>query len=173
MTRESRSMRYAGFWRRFLAYWIDALPITLAVFGVYYVFFGFDDTLDRYLNRAPGDRQARYDFLIERNQIRNSSLTLYLMYSSLMEASPLRGTLGKRILGIQVVGAEGSPLTSGQIALRNVVKPFSFLAFGLGCLRVAWSPLKQAWHDSAARSYVTFRSAGDEPKWSPDGPEAT
>jgi uncharacterized RDD family membrane protein YckC len=155
-------MGFAGFWRRFFAYWIDVLPILLAVGGVFYLFFGFDETIRRYLHRGPGDLQARFDFLLQRNRIRNLALSLYLLYCGLMEASPLRGTLGKWITGIQVVGAGGRPLTAGQISLRNAVKPLSFLVFGLGCLRVAWSPQKRAWHDSAAGSYVTLRSRGDE-----------
>ncbi len=126
--------------------------------GVFYLFFGFDETMQRYLHRRSGDVQARFDFLVQRNRIRNLALSLYFIYCGLMEASPLRGTVGKWIMGIQVVGAGGRPLTAGQISLRNAVKPFSFLVFGLGCLRVAWSPQKRAWHDSAAGSYVIFRS---------------
>ena len=151
-------MRFAGFWRRFAAYWIDALPILAVVTLVFYLFLGFDSKLERYLSRGHGDLEARWDFLVARNQIRNLSLALYLGYCGLMEASALRGTLGKRVMGLSVVNVDGSPLTFAQAAKRNSIKALSFLALGLGCLWVAWTRTKQGWHDKLAGTYVIRRS---------------
>jgi uncharacterized RDD family membrane protein YckC len=115
-------MQFAGFWRRFAAYWLDALPITLIVVLVFYFFLGFDATLERYWSRGRGDVEARWEFLMARNRIRNTSMALYLAYCGLMEASALRGTLGKRLMGIEVVRGDGSPLTYVQAAKRNSAK---------------------------------------------------
>ena len=164
-------MRFAGFWRRFAAYWIDILPITAAVALVFYVFLGFDSALERYLSRGVGDLQARRDFLVARNWIRDLSLALYFGYCGLMEASALRGTFGKWVMGISVVNMDGSPLTHAQAVKRNSAKVLSFLPLGLGCLWVAWSRTKQGWHDKLAGTYVVQRSgerARAEPGTAPD-----
>jgi uncharacterized RDD family membrane protein YckC len=152
---------YAGFWRRFVAYWIDSLPITLVVAFVFYVFFGFDTALARYVERGPRDHEARQEFLTTRNLIRDVSMALYLAYSALADASPLRGTLGKRLVGIKVVRKDGSPLTLAQALHRNCAKVLSFLICGLGCLWVAWSPHKQGWHDMIAGTLVIQRTKED------------
>jgi len=159
-------MRFAGFWRRLVAYWIDILPITMAVALVFYFFLGFDSTLDRYLSREKRDLDARWDFLVARNHIRNLSMALYLAYCGVMEASTLRGTLGKWVMGIVVVNTDGSPLTYAQAAKRNSTKALSFLVFGLGCLWVAWSRTKQGWHDKLAGTLVVQCSA----EWLPAAP---
>jgi uncharacterized RDD family membrane protein YckC len=151
-------MRYAGFWRRFAAYWLDILPITAIVVVVYYTLLGFDATLERYRARGPGDVEGHLAFIETRAEIRNLSMALYLLYCGLAEASPLRGTLGKWLMGIQVVNLDGSPLTRVQAILRNSGKPLSFLIIGLGCLWIMWSRRKQGWHDMLADTLVVCRS---------------
>jgi|688.fasta_scaffold289984_2 uncharacterized RDD family membrane protein YckC len=39
---QAKTVSLAGFGRRFLAFCIDALPITLGVFGVFCLFLGFE-----------------------------------------------------------------------------------------------------------------------------------
>lgn len=140
-------MRPAGFWVRVLAYVLDIIPIVAVVGAIAYYFLGFDDVWRRYRSRAEGDMDVRWEYLTARNMIRNVSLGLYLAYCGLMEASALRGTLGKWLVGVQVVGTDGARLTYAQSVRRNASKAVSFAAFGLGCLRVAWSADKRAWHD--------------------------
>lgn len=162
-------MQPAGFWRRVVAYFLDIIPITLAVGLVFYFFLGFDETLARYFARRPDDLDARRQFLIERNQIRNLALPLYLLYCSIIEGSPLRGTLGKWLVGIEVTGPDGERLTYPQAAKRNSGKALSFLVFGLGCLWVAWSREKRGWHDYLARTYVRVRPASGAAAEEPAG----
>lgn len=151
-------MQFGGFWRRFVAYWIDTLPIVAVVAAVFYFFFGFDAKLERYLSRGPRDLEARQEFLAARNNVRDLSMFLYLTYCSVMEASALRGTVGKWMMGVAVVSDEGSRLTYARAAKRNSAKLLSFLVFGLGCLWVAWSRNNQGWHDKLAGTYVVRRS---------------
>lgn len=150
-------MEYAGFWRRFVAYWIDALPITGGVFLVFYFGFGFDATVERYFNRKPDDLAAVAEFKFTRGLIRNLAMGTYLAYCAVLEASALRGTVGKWAVGIEVVDADGEPLTYAQSARRNASKFVSFLAFGVGCLAVTWTPRGQGWHDRIAGTYVVYR----------------
>lgn len=152
-------MPYAGFLRRLIAYVVDMIPITMAVAAVFYVFLGFDETLHRYLEGGIRDVQARIEFLEARNIIRSRALVLYFVYSALLESSALRGTLGKRLMGIAVVDERGRPLGIRQSWRRNTTKVLSFLPLGLGCFWILWSPRGQGWHDSIARTLVVDRSA--------------
>lgn len=148
-------MVYAGFWRRFLAYLLDVLPIVLIVAGVFYLFLGFDVTLQTYWEDRTLENRVR--FLVERNRIRDLSFLLWVFYSMVLEASPLEGTIGKLICGIKVVDEAGRRLGPGQSVRRNFAKLASYVPLGLGFLWAAFSKTKRAWHDTAAKTYVIRR----------------
>jgi uncharacterized RDD family membrane protein YckC len=62
-------------------------------------------------------------------------------------------TIGKRVMRLRVVGAEGRAITSRQ----SVVRALGYLAsafFGLGFLWVLWGREKRAWHDRLAGTWV-------------------
>jgi len=146
-------IRHAGFWRRLAAYLVDVLPIVLLVAVVFYVYFGFDETWRAYRSQ-PNDPEALARFLAERNMIRNLSFLLWIVYSTIMEASPLQGTLGKFALRMRVVGRDGKRLTLARSAGRNFSKIVSYLPLCLGFLWVAFSKEKHGWHDMIAKTLV-------------------
>ncbi len=148
-------MTYAGFWRRLLAYLLDIIPIVLLTAGFFYVFLGFDLTLQAYNEDRTVENRVR--FLVERNRVRDLSFVLWMLYSVLLEASALQGTLGKVICGIKVVDQAGGRLTLARSAKRNFAKIASYPPLGLGFLWAAFSKTKQAWHDSLAKTFVTLR----------------
>jgi uncharacterized RDD family membrane protein YckC len=150
-------MSNAGFWRRLGAYTIDIVPIVLVIAAVFYVFLGFDRVLQTYTTE-PGNLEARIKFLTERNKIRDSAFLVWLIYSTLMEASALQGTLGKRVLRIRVVGPDGGRLALGRSLARNLAKLLSYLPCALGFLWVAFSKKKHAWHDMIAKTSVVLGS---------------
>lgn len=157
-------MRFAGFWRRLVAYFIDMLPIVAMVGLVFYYFLGFDQTVAAYRRGGTADLEARGEFLIERNRIRNVALLVWIAYGCVMDASRFQGTLGKRLLGIRVVDESGAHLSFRKACHRNVAKTLSALPLGLGFLWAAWSKTKQAWHDTIAGCYVVKSNrAGVEP----------
>lgn len=144
----------AGFWHRFLCYSVDAVPIFAVVALYSYFQLGFDQTLHQFLTRNPGDLQARLDFLVERNRIRDFAFTIYLIYSALCDCSAMQGTFGKRLCGVIVVDADGHPISLLRSIVRNAAKVLSALPFFLGFLWIAFSPDKRAWHDMIAGTYV-------------------
>jgi uncharacterized RDD family membrane protein YckC len=149
---------YAGLPRRIVAYFVDALPITLVVLFFALVVLGHDDTARRHF-RAPGDRALRMEYLKERALIRNLSMVLYCAYCALCESSPWRGTLGKRLMGLAVVDVHGRTITFGQSWKRNAFKVLSFLPLGLGIWWALGSERRQTWHDRFARTVVVHRDA--------------
>lgn len=153
-------LQIAGFGVRLAAYGLDVIPITLMVFAVFYQFLGFDDTFRRYLNRGGDNVEARAEFLVQRNQIRDLSFIVYVVYCAILEESALQGTIGKRLLGLRVTDSQGRSLTMGRSIGRNSAKVISYLPCGLGFLWALWSKRKRAWHDMIAGTLVV-KSAGD------------
>ncbi len=101
------------------------------------------------------DFEARRTFISEyRYGVRNYSFLIWIVYSFLMEASRLQGTLGKFLLGIKVVNADGGRLTPSQAWKRNLGKMTSLAIFGIGFLMVAFNGRKQGLHDRMAKTYV-------------------
>lgn len=147
------TLRQAGFWRRVAAYTIDVVPIVLLTGAAFYLFLGFDETWSAY-RAEPRSLEVRAQFLTERNWIRDSAFLVWLVYSVLLEASPLQGTLGKAALRLRVVGPDGGRLTLARSVGRNLAKLLSYLPLGLGFLWAAFSKDKRAWHDILAKTLV-------------------
>lgn len=64
-------------------------------------------------------------------------------------------TLGKRVLGIKVVRADGTAMDWGTAALREIVgKLVSAVILGIGYLFPIWDARKQALHDKIASTLV-------------------
>ncbi|MBI5883231.1 MAG: RDD family protein [Elusimicrobia bacterium] len=67
-----------------------------------------------------------------------------------------RTSLGKKLLGLRVVGLDGEPLSLGSAILRATAYPVSSF-MGLGFLWSFFSPERQCWHDLVAGSVVVAR----------------
>ncbi len=66
-------------------------------------------------------------------------------------------TIGKAILGVRVVSADGhTALTGSQTFVRVLTYPLSFAIFGIGLLGVVFNPHRQAWHDRFAKTTVVY-----------------
>lgn len=84
-------------------------------------------------------------------------------------------TVGKSMLGIKVVGTDGSRLSTGKALLRYIGYLVSGIVLSLGFLWIAYDPKRQGWHDKIAGTYVIdiddqFRRA-DQVKFVPSDPE--
>jgi uncharacterized RDD family membrane protein YckC len=145
------TVEFAGFKRRLTAYCIDFLPILFVVAWVFYTFFGFDEVLARY---RVDDPDARASFIATRTTIRNVAVLVYLVYAAAAESSAARGTLGKQLMGIAVVGPGGGRVSWPVAIQRNLLKPLSGAVCGLGYLAILWSPERRAWHDRIADTWV-------------------
>jgi uncharacterized RDD family membrane protein YckC len=100
-------------------------------------------------------------------------LILWIGYGALLESSPWQATLGKRLMGLRVYDSDGGRLKVFQAAERNLVKDGPFLLFALipagrllsfiwlGCHLVVLhrSPVYQAIHDRAAKTWVAAPEA--------------
>jgi uncharacterized RDD family membrane protein YckC len=66
-------------------------------------------------------------------------------------------TIGKMVLGVRVVGADGAVVLQGRQAfVRAFTYPLSFVMFGVGLLGAVFGRERRAWHDHFAGSAVVY-----------------
>jgi len=145
-------VEYASIWRRLGAYTIDIIMILIPVLMVFILFFGFGDTF----NQRNQSTDARIDFLVERNRIRDLSFLIWVIYGAVLEGSSLQATFGKKALGIRVVDNEGRRISIRRSIARNLLKIVSLLPLGLGFIWAVFSKERKTWHDSIAKTRVTM-----------------
>ena len=65
-------------------------------------------------------------------------------------------TIGKAIVGVRVIGADGQRLTGRAAALRTLAFPLSFVLFGVGFLLGLVRADRRELHDLIAKSSVVY-----------------
>ncbi|MFZ0706074.1 MAG: RDD family protein [Candidatus Korobacteraceae bacterium] len=133
---------YAGFWRRVWAGTIDVcLEIVVALLLTLVI-----DTFFKLFGRSFG---------LERESTKYIAGFIFVpllavggwLYAALSESSRYRATVGKRIMHLQVVNADGEKLNFGQASVRHVMKFLSLFTLGIGFLMAAFTKRRQALHD--------------------------
>jgi uncharacterized RDD family membrane protein YckC len=142
--------------RRFLAYLIDVIPITILMHFVVASVTDYDAVWAAFA-KDRGDWDTAITYYSHRNLVRDGSFLLYAVYSALMEASSLEGTMGKYLLGMRVVDENGRRLTPGKAALRGLGKIASYAACVLGYVWILFDKKRQGWHDRTIGTYVIRR----------------
>lgn len=72
---------------------------------------------------------------------------VWWLYNMVLLKSLAGATLGKRLLGLRVVSADGAPLDKRQRMARSATSVLSGAAFFLGYLWALWEPQGLTWHD--------------------------
>ncbi len=146
---------YAGFWRRVLAFLIDALLVGAVT--------SFLDAL-LHISYVPsfttGDNGVPV-FHYPAGYYSGSGLNtlVWLAYYTLMESSQLQGTVGKLVLGLVVTDRNGQRLSIVHALARNLAKYISALICFIGFLMVAFTQRKQGLHDLIAGTLVLRKEA--------------
>ena len=132
---EEKAIHYAGFWRRFLALFIDYILLTMV-----------NMPLAVFITNAAGQTKLSVIWLFSS-----------LVYFSVMESSGRQGTIGKGIVGIKVGDVNGDQIGFGRAILRHFAKILSYLILLIGFIMAAFDEKKQALHDKIVRTYVFNR----------------
>jgi uncharacterized RDD family membrane protein YckC len=136
------AFEYAGFWRRFAAYLLDAiilsligLPITTAM-----IFF-------------PSISLPWYFFGVN---LLSSFITTVIgwIYFWFFESSSYQATPGKMALRIIVTDLNGSRISLGRAAARDLSKILSMLTIGIGFIMIGFTEEKRGLHDYIAGTLV-------------------
>ncbi len=152
--------QFAGFWRRLVAYSIDGVII-----GVVFIVLAIVAGLAYFSGAMSGDSQVWMAKLTNLERLGSIGIVVSALYALLFIAyftyfHGLNGrTPGKKLLGLQVVSADGSPISFGIAFLRAVGYLVSSLLFTvpLGYIWVAFDKKKQGWHDKIAGTAVIIR----------------
>jgi uncharacterized RDD family membrane protein YckC len=135
------AVRYAGFWRRFAAYIIDAALVWAAAVGVVVVFSPWGEPW-RDIDGLP-------------------AVLFWIvgpwLYWALMESSPTQATLGKMALGIIVTDTQGKRVSFGRATGRHWAKIISALILFIGFFMAGFTSRKQALHDIIADCLVVVK----------------
>ena len=79
---------------------------------------------------------------------------LYIFILSIFERTKWHASLGKMIVGIEVVDEYENPITFGLAILRNITKFLNIATFGIGFLICVAPPKRQTLSDRITKTYV-------------------
>ena len=140
--------RWGGFFRRATALAIDLFIITLlsSIMGAM-AYVGYTVGLGAHGQVIGGNNTAALFAILAMGWTGLTATYFIVMHG-------LGGqTIGKRLLGLRVVGADRQPPSMRQAALRWFAA-VGFAPIGLGFLWAIWQSEKRGWHDFVARTWV-------------------
>ena len=137
-------MQYAGYWRRFTAFVIDAILFSVVQTVISVAVIG------GVMTTMPGEEAA----VVAVIAINLAMFTVMWLYFALMESSSLQGTLGKMMVGVVVTDVNGDRISFGRASGRYFAKGVSAVILMIGYVMAAFTERKQALHDIIAGCLV-------------------
>jgi len=150
--------KFAGFWRRLIAYVIDS-TITAIVFFVLFMIA----MMAFFFGSISGNNSGSLADLMYPAMTSSYVFFIWIFYAAVSIAyfTYFHGTTGrtpgKMLLGLQVISADGTPISFGIAFLRAVGYLVSGALFNLGFIWIAFDKRKQGWHDKIAGTVVIIR----------------
>jgi uncharacterized RDD family membrane protein YckC len=141
---------YAGFWKRFAAFIIDAciVSVALAILGVHSGgSFGGGNMMYGYGHMYG----YGYGSMFTGGLLK---IILGWMYYAWMESSKYQATLGKMALGIKVTNIAHARISFARATGRHFAKIISAIIFCIGFIMIAFTKHKQGLHDIIAATLV-------------------
>lgn len=151
---------YAGFWKRFLAYIIDAIILWIPSKLLNDVFGGaaVEAAAKQAAMNAAGDAHAMLAIQMHAMaQMWPATLLGFVVawwYYALCESSAWQATIGKLALGMRTTDMEGQRLKLGRALIRYPAMILSSLILFIGYIMVAFTRKKQGLHDLIAGTLV-------------------
>jgi len=139
-------MNYAGFWIRLVAVFLDTLILMVANCGLGFTIGLYGSLSLEQLSGPQDPALSLIQFLL--------GTVVGWGYSAGLTCSSYQGTLGKKIMGIKVVGADGERISFGRATGRFFATYLSTFLCCVGYLMVAFNAKKQGLHDLIAETYV-------------------
>ncbi|MBN1364483.1 MAG: RDD family protein [Syntrophaceae bacterium] len=155
--------RYAGFWRRFVAYMIDGFIIS-----IFFILLMSVAVMAFFAGTISSGSNA-WIAQIENPDLMVSYTLWFWFFSTLTNIiyftyfhGSTGRTPGKRILDLQVVSVDGSKISFGIAFLRSVGYMVSSIVFCLGYIWIGFDKKKQGWHDKIAGTVVIIKVKEDQ-----------
>ncbi len=161
----SKIYPYAGFWKRFGAFVLDSIILTIPLMLLYgvWMFVALRPLLPMFAAQAgqPPTADMMNSLLKMYGGIfgfQLISLILFWLYYSWMESSRYQATLGKLVFGIKVVGESGQRISFWHATGRTLGKWISAFTLYIGFLMAGANKQKRALHDIIASTYVVDKN---------------
>ncbi|MDA8633414.1 RDD family protein [Verrucomicrobiales bacterium] len=137
---------YAGFWIRAMALFLDGLFLVWAPLWAF----------DYYQEASTLTLDTLRSLTVVQWSIAGFAVSAAgWLYFTVFEVSPLNGSLGKRIVGLEVSRNNGSKIDIRTASLRNLAKIGSGLMLGIGFFISLFSPRGQTFHDLVSHTVVS------------------
>ncbi len=138
----SDKVEYAGFWLRV---WAGGIDVCLEALGALVLTKGLDLMLKRFGHLLGFSR-------FDSKYAAGAAFILILavgswLYCAFAESSSWRATVGKRLLGLQVITADGERTSFGTATIRHLMKFLSLFGLTIGFMMSGWTKRRQALHD--------------------------
>lgn len=141
-------VKYAGFWIRWVAVFIDGIVVTVVAIPIMIAFYFLSGGT---FSGKDSDMPVGFNFL---GYIISWSYYIFM-------TDKYQATLGKKAMGIIVVAEDLSKLPLGKIILRETIgKIVSGIIFGIGYLMAAFTNKKRALHDIISGTVVIYKEPG-------------
>jgi len=148
------TIRYAGFWIRFVAKFIDGLIVTVVLLPVS-VIFGFTFSMNPSV--GPANWQAMLAPMFANIAIQTFiGFAVRMFYTWLMVAR-YSATLGKMAVGLKVVTPEGLPISSKRAFARYWAEVVSQFTCYIGYILAAFDDQKRSLHDRICETRVVYK----------------
>jgi uncharacterized RDD family membrane protein YckC len=141
------SVRYAGFWLRLAAAFLDSIIVGTVNFGIQMLIIGYSVSV------ANGAQPSLLPLLISYA----TSFTLGCCYQGFM-VGKYGATVGKMACKIKVVRADATPVSFGLAFGRYFAKLVSVLTLLIGYIIAAFDSEKRALHDRICNTRVVVVS---------------
>jgi uncharacterized RDD family membrane protein YckC len=139
---------YAGFWRRFVASFIDGIMLVIASKVLDVI---VQRLVDRIIDPEPNSVLSVSIWLLSSVLF---YVVVYWLYFALQESSKWQATPGKRALGIAVTDLTGNRISFGRATGRHFAHLISLITFLIGYLIQPFTERRQALHDIIAGTLV-------------------
>ncbi len=157
-------IRFAGFWVRFLATWIDTAVLVLPLGLIVYAlsggeWFNFPDISESMTYAQHGQALAALQSMPKANMKWESLFELAIAGVTILFWKKFSGaTPGKKLLGIHVVDAKTlQEINNKQAIIRYIGYIISTIPLAIGFLMVGFRKDKRALHDLLAETVVIYR----------------
>jgi len=142
---------YAGFWRRFVGWFIDILIIIIIS---HWVTVAVSSVVDTPIPDTISFRAIFSSLLPVAIIIFAINFIIIALYYCLLEASPLQATVGKYIAGLKITDMEGLRISYRKAFLRRIYSLLSTIPLFIGYIVAGFTSRKQTLHDMLAKTVV-------------------
>jgi uncharacterized RDD family membrane protein YckC len=159
----TRSVTYAGFWLRFVAYLIDGVILGVAIFALVIPLLfltGLAATLERLPHHLDGQISPTAIAAIVLLALTFVAVAVLLkwLYFAYLESGEKQATWGKQALGLYVTDGAAERISFGRASGRFFAKIISgLIPLGIGYIMAGFTERKQALHDMIAGCLVLRR----------------